>query len=136
MINIIVRSFLGHWGGQVLDFYIANSLWINGLLLLYFLLVVLGRRNYRVILFSLVKGLEGKQTIKPGNKNAKQIGAALKKQEIPWEVGLRASAFPFITPPQGFRIYLKSQKRIQDLIPREILVDTLIERSALLKQTK
>jgi len=35
MVNAFIRSMIGSWGNAFLDFYLANSIWINTILLLY-----------------------------------------------------------------------------------------------------
>jgi hypothetical protein len=129
MVYTLIRSYLGNWGGAVLDFYSANSLWINVCLLLYALLVFLGRRNYRLIAFSLTNGLYSKYKTQLDKKNRKQLGAVLKRLEVPWDESLKVSRFPFVTPPGGLRLYLKNTKTLRNLFPDEKLLDALVERS-------
>jgi hypothetical protein len=45
MIDVVVRSFIGNWGGILLDFYSEHSLWINGLLLIGALVLGYWRKN-------------------------------------------------------------------------------------------
>jgi hypothetical protein len=129
MIDLVVRSFIGVWGGRVLDFYLEYSLWINGILFLLFVLIVLGRRNYDIILNSLVANLRGEHASRLKGKNPGQIQSALKKIDIPWQAGLKASAFPFVTPPGAFRPYVKSENTLQKIFTNEILADKLIQTS-------
>ena len=125
MIDFLVRSFLGNWGGRILDFYLEYSLWINGLILLYFLIIVIGRWNYRLVLFSLSSYLFSNYESQLTGKNQNQISSVLRKIDIPWEQGIKASIFPLLTPPGGFRPYLKNEKSLQMLYSNETIADAL-----------
>lgn len=101
------------------------GLWINGLLLLYALLVFFSRRNFDSILQSLLLSLQnqfGEQITKKGQGT---LLNALKKAKIPWDKALSQSTMPFITPPGSFRIYIKSQEKLKQLIPLELLAESL-----------
>lgn len=129
MIDAFIRSFLGDWGSTLLDFYLENSLWINGILLLYVLIVVLSRRNYRITLYSLCNNLKAKYNAQVNGKNRKQLERTLNRIEIPWDEALKSSSFPLIASPKGLLPHYKSTKTLQHLYPNETLVDTLIELS-------
>jgi hypothetical protein len=129
MIDVIVRSFIGEWGQRALDFYVENSLWINGLILLYFVIIVIARRNYRFIIISLVEDLKNKYGNKLKGENPSQISKQLQRLEIPWETALKTSSFPFVTPPGGFRPHWKSEKTFHRLLSNELLAEVIIESS-------
>ena len=129
MVDVIIRSFIGQWGGRILDFYVENSLWINGLILLYFVIIVFARRNYRTIIISLVLDLKEKYGNKLKGENPKQISRQLTRLDIPWEEALRTSSFPFVAPPGGFRPYLKNEKTFHKLLSNETLAEVIIESS-------
>ena len=60
MVDVMVRGFLGEWGQALLNFYQQNSVWINALLLLYFLIVIFSQNNYKHTLASLILAIENK----------------------------------------------------------------------------
>jgi hypothetical protein len=128
MVNAFIRSMIGSWGNVILDFYLANGFWINGLLLLYALLVVFSRRNFdnslQLLLFSLQKEF-GEQFAKKGPGSLMEI---LKKAAIPWAAALTKSPLPFITPPGSFRLYPKNAQTFQKFITLEKLVDLLQQK--------
>lgn len=125
MIDLVVRSFIGQLGGKVLDFYLQYSLWINALILGYFLIIIISRRNFMKVLYAMVQTILEKQENRLKGKNSKQIEQLISKVEIPWEVGLKASFFPLITPPRGLRLYLKNKKSIEKLYNRNLIADIL-----------
>ena len=129
MIDAFIRSFIGEWGAGLLDFYIENSLWINGILLLYVLLIVLSRRNYRIVLYSLFVSLNTKYQSQVKGTDRKQLGRILTKVEIPWDDALKSSSFPLITSPKGLLPKYKNTKTLQSLYSNETLADTLIDLS-------
>jgi hypothetical protein len=129
MVDVIVRSFIGEWGQSALDFYLANSLWINGLILLYFLIIIFARRNYRFIIISLVEDLKGEYGNQLKGENPNQISRKLKRLDIPWEKALNTSSFPFVTPPGGFRPYLKNEETFHKLLSNEMLAEVIVESS-------
>ena len=125
MIDIVVRSLLGTSGQVILDFYLKNSIWINALILLYFLLLILAQRNYRLILPVLVAGLKSKYPALTNKKTSKEIAAFLHKHEIPWEMGLNASRLPFIAMPRNLLPRLMDLKTLQKLYPVDLLAEQL-----------
>ncbi|MEI7990179.1 MAG: hypothetical protein WCI88_14180 [Chloroflexota bacterium] len=125
MIYIVVRSFLGPGGTALLDLYLKYSLYINGIILLYVLLLVISRRNYLTISNLLIQDLNNKI---PFNKDEQiQIRTMLGKIQIPWDDYIKATLFPFITPPKGWIFHLKTVQSLQRLYPPERLAEALIK---------
>ncbi len=125
MIFAFIRSTLGTFGNTLLDFYIANSIWINGLILLYALLVVVSRRSFdlsRQLLLSSLQSQYGQQFQK---KRPESVLKTLKKTSIPWEEALRRTSIPFVTPPGSIRIYPKNLETFQKFMPLEKLAELL-----------
>jgi len=52
MLKILISYFLGPFGMRVEEWYIANSLYVNSLIVLYGLLLVVSNLNYKKILDS------------------------------------------------------------------------------------
>ncbi len=129
MINVIIRSMIGTWGNVLLDQYIANGFWINGLILLYALLVILSRRNYDNNLRSLVIELQNLYGDQIAKKGAGSILAKLKNSPIPWEGSLKISAFPFLTPPGSVRLYQNNPQNFEKFVPLETLAELLQQTS-------
>jgi len=125
MVDATIRSMIGSWGNIVLDYYIANSLWINAILFLYALLVILSRRNFDASTRSLITGLRKQHGEQISKKSPGSILNILKKAVIPWNESLSSSPFPFITPPGSYRLYLKNKQTFQKFVPLEKLVDLL-----------
>jgi len=125
MVDAFVRSMIGSWGNALLDFYLANSLWINLLVLLYALLVVLSRRNFDLSLQSLIFSLQKEYGGQFAQKGPGSILNLLKKADIPWSGSLSKSSLPFITPPGSLWLYPKNIQTLQKFITLEKLVELL-----------
>jgi hypothetical protein len=115
MIFGIIRGFLGEFGRVVLDFYLANSLSINSLVLIYGLFIFFSRRNYLAIwqrtLFNI--GFD------PEKQNHKlKISKSLYKK-IDWQEISNSIWFPFITAPGKWNLELKNEKSLKILFSIE-----------------
>lgn len=130
MIDALTRTFLGSAGSAALDYYRQNALWINSLILLYALLVVFARRNYRVILETLISDFYQKYGEKLAKKSRGEIRGLLEKSNIPWEDGIKTGWFPFVAASQGFIIHPKSLKTLQRLFPLDTLVDAVVKQTS------
>src|SRR4030042_4024219 len=112
MIEVVVRSMLGKGGSAFLDFYLQNSLWINGLIFLYAIILIISRMVYRQTLEYICAWADEKLT-GGGTLEQKQLIAAIKRMQIPWDKATRTSVFPFIAHPSGLGISLRNQKTIE-----------------------
>lgn len=121
MIDAFVRSFLGEWGGALLDFYLANSLWINALLLLYAGVVVFARRNYWQTLAAILSNLQERYGESLQKKTRAELKSLLQMGELPWDKLLEGQWFPFIAVPKGFLIRIRNRETLQQLFNADIL---------------
>ncbi|NJC96561.1 MAG: hypothetical protein C3F07_11870 [Anaerolineales bacterium] len=130
MIDALVRRFLGTVGSSLLDFYIQNNLWINAILFTYAILVVFARRNYfqiaRLILADFIHEYGDKLT----EKSPKQVRTLLVKWKIPWENGMQAGWFPFISSPQSILLRLKSDRTFQKIFSIDALVEIAVQQTS------
>lgn len=131
MFDIFIRSLLGPWGQKILDAYIANSLWINGLILLYFAILVLSRWNYRRTQAAIVAGLQARYAQSSGKKATRDIRACLAQDGVPWEAGLDASFWPLIAGPRHVVPRLKNTLTLQKLFSPDDLIDFYVKQATL-----
>jgi hypothetical protein len=125
MIDIFIRSMLGTFFSKILDLYIANSLWINGIILAYALLVVISRFNYARTSKAILDNLKEKYSTQIEKKNASSLIHVLNKAEIPWAESIKKSKIPLLTPPGSIRIYWKTVNNMQKFLPIEKIVELL-----------
>lgn len=130
MIDALVRRFLGTAGSGLLDFYVQNSLWINLLLFIYAMLVVFARRNYFQVADHILSGFIHEHGEKLAKKSPKEVRTLLLKWKIPWESGMQAGWFPFISSPQGLLLRVKSERTFQKLFPIDALVETVVKQTS------
>lgn len=127
MVNVIVRSMLGPWGSAVLDFYIQHSLWINLPLLLYALLVAVGRNNYSLFVNSLLADFRQAQAEKIAEKDRSQVLYFLKKVKLPWDRAMQAAWFPLLSPPGSIWFVIKRLEVLQKQFTNEKLLEILLK---------
>jgi len=125
MIDAFIRSMLGTWGNSILDFYIANNFWINALILLYAVLVALGRISYHRSALFLSNWFQEKYDQDARLKSRSNLIRLIEKEDIPWDLAIESFWFPLITPPTRFVPYIKNQLTLQKLFNKETLVDLL-----------
>jgi hypothetical protein len=130
MIDALVRKFLGTAGSGFLDFYMQYSLWINALLFTYAVLVIFARRNYAQVVQHILADFFEEYGNTLSKKSPKEIRALLLRWKIPWENGMRAGWFPFISSPQGFILRLKSDRTFHKILTIEVLVDNIVRQTA------
>ena len=123
MVDVVVRGFLGGPGVALLDFYLAQSLWINGLLILYVALVAIGRRNYRLLRRCLLTQLE--LELGGNQQTRRQIERRLGKMELPWDTVLAASRFPLVALPSGWLLRPKNRRTLQAFFTPQKLTELL-----------
>ncbi|HEX5809835.1 MAG TPA: hypothetical protein VFY25_14300 [Anaerolineales bacterium] len=130
MVDALIRRFLGTAGSGLLDFYLEYGFWINAALFIYAILVVFARRNYGETLRFLLTDFIDQHGEKLGKKSRQEVRALLLKSELPWETGMRASRFPFISSPQGLLLRIKSDKTFKKIFPIDILVETVVRQTS------
>ncbi len=130
MIDALVRGALGTTGSRLLDFYIQHNLWINAVLFAYAILVVFARRNYGQVARHILSEFFQKHGDKLARKSPNEIRALLLKWKIPWENGMQAGWFPFISFPQGILLRFKSDRTFQKIFPIDVLVETVVQQTS------
>lgn len=125
MVDTIIRNFLGQFGSRILNIYLQNSLWINGLILLYSAALLIGRCAFRTILKNFCNA------IFPGGfeKKSYSMNAVMKilnqtPQEL-WEKAMRSTSSIIISKPGSWIIYRKSPQTLQNLIDSTTILEFL-----------
>jgi hypothetical protein len=96
MIRAILESMMGSWGKGLMDFYDANSLWINILVLLYGAWIVLSWINLKRIRSELIVSLAQQLSKKPNLKTEPLTSEDLARLKVPWEDAVRRARYPFV----------------------------------------
>ncbi len=129
MLNYLVRTTLGPWGSAVLDFYLANSLWINGSIMLLVLCNVLGSRTYSVIFHQLKNQLMAKGLDLQKGSTAAAMGKILAKGEISWGELSKTGWFPLITVPGRFVPVMKNPANLEKYFNADTLIKIVNPKS-------
>jgi hypothetical protein len=126
MIYAFIRGYIGGIGRAILDFYIANSLVINAIVLAYGLMVYLAHISYlsayRLVLEKLGVNIEKAMKTK-GRK--KYSSADLNYRNLAWDEVRKAYWFPFIAPPKNWAIRLKTERVLRNHFSADNLAQLL-----------
>ena len=95
MLKRIVTYFLGPWGMNVLRFYIANSVWINAVIISYMLILTMAYVNYRGIKMQIMDKLQAEINLQSRRKkfSVSMNSLDIKKPLLPLISG-KLSFFP------------------------------------------
>jgi hypothetical protein len=110
LIFAFIRSLIGSVGRAIMDFYIANSLLINSIILLYALLVFFARRNYYFILNTILLEAGVVETGKVGFKKSKLSKSDFEK--IDWDLVKNRIKFPFLALPKKWTMKLVTKNEL------------------------
>lgn len=113
-----------------MDFYLHNSLLVNGLLFAYVLLVLFARRNYFHVAECILADFFEKHGEKLKRKSPNEIRALVLRWKVPWEGGMRAGWFPFVSYPQGLLLRFKSSRTFQKIFSTDALVEIIVRQTS------
>jgi hypothetical protein len=122
----IIRGFIGDWGVKAVEFYYAKSLWINGAILLYALLMYFCWQNYRIVYKYILKNLSDQLEPKVKNWSKSEVSRLLKQTQIPWEAALKQLKLPFLAKSGKLIPVVASIKSIEKLFPMDELILSII----------
>lgn len=121
MVDALVRGLLGQVGSAILDYYTANSLWINTVILVYVFLIFLGKRSYASMKNTVQQYLTQEHGPELGNNSISWFKKTLKKHPMDWEEVKHSSAIPIVTPPKSWVFRAKTDKVIKELFSPELI---------------
>ena len=113
----LVERLFGAWGVQALDFYLANSLWINAIVLLYGLVLAIAWLNLQTIRRKLVSDLVIQIRNHPEIGADSNVNAVLRATTIPWEHAVGEARFPLVAEQWAFGLRRTSVEAVQPLLP-------------------
>ena len=126
MVRGFIEVILGEVGRNILFFYEEHALILNLLVLTYGCTILMSwltlTRIYRYLVVEIAKLIHTSKTINK-DSNIKKIISAI---DIPWDVPVSISKFPFISPQMGLYPIKKSSENIKNLLDEEELVNDAI----------
>lgn len=125
MLDSILRSLLGDYGEVLLDFYLEYNLIINGIILLYAIIISFSYKSYRHALSMMIAYLHENHAKRLEKKTVKELVYLLEKLDLPWDDAINAYWFPLIAQPRKFFPRRKKLEAVKELISLTVLADEL-----------
>lgn len=127
MVDAFIRSSLGNFGNAVLDFYLENALWINGLILLYALVVALGNIARQKMNMELRHYLTEAYGENLNKKSASWFRKNFERNEPDWNRLLNATWIPILSRKGAFSFKLKSIVFVKEVFTPEYIAALFLE---------
>jgi hypothetical protein len=121
----IIKGFIGSWGLNAVDFYMANSLWINGSILLYALIISTCWRNYETIKKSILQSITSQLELKGKSWSKAEISRSINSAQISWESEKKHIRIPLIAKSGSYMPKFASVEAIEKLFPKDLLINTI-----------
>ncbi|NLE02892.1 MAG: hypothetical protein GX640_23740 [Fibrobacter sp.] len=125
IIRGIIQGFIGEWGVKMGDWYFANSLWINGALLFYALLIYIARKNYQTVTDFLLQSISDE--ISPNMKtwSKSEISKNIKHIKIPWDDARKKAIIPLFAKSDSYFPRLISIDQIKNTYSTDFFIESL-----------
>ena len=123
MVDGLICGLLGGYGEVVLDFYLEYGLVINGIILLYAIIVSFSYRSYRSALAQLLNHLTENYSDKLQKKSTKELEHLIGKIDLPWQEAYEAFRYPLIAQPMKLLPQKKTLDRLKEMISISVLAD-------------
>ena len=113
------RGSLGPVGNAILDFYIANALWMNFLVGGYFVVLIIARRRFNSTLNNLLVqvGYKTGEQVKPAQLWA--LAKLIQNNKVNWQEAIALDKFPFIAMAQDYYFLPKTEKTLRKFFSLE-----------------
>lgn len=126
----LLVSIMGPWFGPLFDFYEANALWLNLIVIAYGFVIVLAWSNLVRIRRYLVRDLIDQMrrtSDRYAGSDSEPMGAAFR---IAWAEAVAASRFPLVAHQSALWLRRTSIEALQALLSVEALVTEAREAMA------
>jgi hypothetical protein len=121
----IIQGFIGKWGMNIVDFYLKNSLWINGPLLLYALVISIAWKNYQTVKTYLVGSITRQLESNVKSWSKTEITKNMKLVQIPWESTPKQIRIPLLAKSGSLKPIIASKEEIEKLFPLDVLINLI-----------
>ena len=108
MFDAIIRGTLGELGSAILDFYIKNQLWINGIIIFYALVLVLAKRGYSAITDALKTEILRKHGEDFFAKSERNFKKSYNKIDFDWDSIAKQTYMPIVSAKGSLIFQIKS----------------------------
>ncbi|HZW05039.1 MAG TPA: hypothetical protein VFF68_13990 [Anaerolineaceae bacterium] len=127
MVRAFLEGLMGQWGVNLLDFYAANSLWINLLVLVYGAWVVSSWVNLKSIRRLLIGALEEQMQGRPEFAKGDVPPKALASLIIPWERAVADARFPFVAQQTDLLPHRKTIDTVRRMLPGDQITQDALD---------
>jgi len=127
MVRALVEMALGQLGVQVLDFYLAHSLVINGLVLAYGFVVFASWRNLVGIRKRLVGSMIHQVKESGGQYEDLKVSHVLSRTSIPWQSAIQGMRFPWVARQMELWPRRATLNHVQSMLGKDVLAADVIE---------
>ena len=128
MLNFLVRSTLGTWGVAVLDYYLANGLWINGIILFLVLMNYFSRRTYQAVQDALFAECKKNGVDLQKGWAVSSMKKLLDQSKIPWNDFASIGWFPYLAVPGRMLPVWKRPMNLEKLFTIDFLLKIAIDK--------
>jgi len=125
MVGAFIESMLGEFGRAIFSFYLTNSIYINGFIILYGLCVYFAHRSFDAVFEAIKKELKINQEKKIGKE---KLSVLVQATEFPWDMLKNQYWFPLIAIPGKMVLHLKTKATLQKIFSLKNLVILLTEK--------
>ena len=127
MIDAIIRGSFGAFGSALLDFYIQYSLWINGIILVYTLILVIAKRGYSVIKDAILQKVIQQHGETVLLKNENNFRRVMARTDLDWESISQQTKIPIFSTSKSFLFRIKSSTSIKETFTPEKIYSLIMD---------
>jgi hypothetical protein len=113
MIDVIIRGSFGEFGSAILDFYIQYAFWINGIILVYALILVIAKRGYSVIKDTVLQKVIQQHGETVLSKNENNFRRAMDRMGFDWDSLSKQTKSPIFSAGKSLLFKIKSPENLK-----------------------
>jgi hypothetical protein len=130
MIDAIIRGSLGEFGSALLDLYLENAFWINGIVFIYAVILLIAKQGYRKIASAIKLAMMEKYGEDIEKKDANWYKKVLEKNDLDWENIASQTWIPVISTKGALGFRIKSVEHLKEDFTPEIIHQTITDNVA------
>lgn len=123
----LIERFLGVWGRALLHFYEANAAIINGIILVYGVVLYLSWDNLKRIRERIVRVVADQIREWPDITRKTEPHTLLERVTLPWDEAIAQTRFPLVARHWAFLPRRLSREAVESLLPADDLVAEALE---------
>ncbi len=125
MIDAIIRGMLGEAGSALLDLYLENAFWINGIVFIYAAVLLIAKQGYRKIVSAIRSAMINRFGEDIENKNETWYKKVLEKNALDWEEIAHQTWIPIFSTKGALGFRIKKPDLLEKHFTPEIIQEEL-----------